>query len=269
LIMKKIYDPSKHPGELIRVFGMFSGGASSLRSIVEDPNIGELYNLVGTFTNKPQASGIGHMEDAGIPIETLDYRGFHRNREGYFEEVGRILEQYDPDLIALSGFMLIIPKSFVERYSDRILNVHPADLGIMTGPNIDRLYVGNLSPSEVVILMRDNQLKRKFVGDNAVYDAVMVGEESVNSTIHIVRPGTDTGPIIVQSREFLVDIPPDMSVKEYSGELQNEMKWAGDGPAYLKTLEFLAMQRLGMGEDGLTIFLDGNPLSYMGYQLTE
>jgi len=269
---EKIYDPSKNPGKLMRVFGLFSGGASSLRAMADDSNRDNLYNLAGTFTNNPGASGIGYMKNAEIPVERLSYRDFCKNgcsREEYFEQVARILEPYDPDIITLSGFMLLIPTFFLRKYWNRILNVHPADLAIMTGHGVDRLDVGKLSPSEVVKLIRFNHLQRKFVGDNAVYDAVMAGEEYTKSTIHIVRAGTDTGPIVVQSREFLVDIPPNITTEDYSSRLQKRMKWGGDGPVYLRTLELLALGRLGIGEDDITILLDGLALPYRGHQLSN
>ncbi len=267
---KQIYTP--RPRELMRVFGMFSGGASSLKAMVNDTNRDILYSLVGSFTNNPEASGIEHMGTADVPVEVSDYSDFHRNggsRKQYFDQVSEIIKPYGPDIIVLSGFMLIIPTQFLREYWNRILNVHPARLELLTGPRVDRLNVGNLSSNGVTGLMEDNHLERKFVGNNPVYDAVMAGEEYTKSTIHAVRPGTDTGPIVVQSREFMVDIPPDMSVEEYSSRLQDQMKWNGDGPAYLKALEFLALGRLGMGEDDITVFLDGRPLPYMGYQLTE
>jgi len=107
------------------------------------------------------------------------------------------------------------------------------------------------------------------VGKNAVYDSVMAGEDYTLSTIFLVRPGKDTGPNIVQSRKFLVDIPQSVPPEEYSKDLQEEMKWKGDGPAYLKALELLARGRLGIGEDDITVFLDGRPLPYRGVQLSD
>jgi len=280
---ERIYLPltENHP---MRVFGMFSGGASSLRAMLDDPNRGDLYELVGTLTNDPKAFGIEYMETVHIPVEKVSFKKFCRengldpsdspdpnssiSRGGYSEKVIKTIESYQPHIIALSGFMLLMPNSFLQEFNNRVLNVHPADTAILTGPNVERLYVGNLSPTEVAILMGDNQLRRKFVGGNAVYDAVMKGEEYTLSTIFLVRPGKDTGPNIVQSRRFSVDIPQGVPPEEYSKYLQEEMKLEGDGPAYLEALKLLATGRLGIGKDGITVFLDGGPLPYKGVQLS-
>lgn len=96
----------------------------------------------------------------------------------------------------------------------------------------------------------------------------MAGEDYTLSTIFLVRPGKDTGPNIVQSRRFSVDIPQGVPPEEYSKYLQEEMKLEGDGPAYLEALKLLATGRLGIGKDGITVFLDGGPLPYKGVQLS-
>lgn len=162
------------------------------------------------------------------------------------------------------------PKKSKDEYRNRILNVHPAPLELLSGPRVDRLDVSGLPPRQVTILAESNRLARKLTGGDAVYDAVAGGEASTRSTIHIVTRDVDQGPILVQSRQFAIDPEarhmPEENLRSYADDLQERMKREGDGPAYLKALELIAKGRLSVDEE--TVFLDGNyELPYCGFRL--
>jgi folate-dependent phosphoribosylglycinamide formyltransferase PurN len=122
--------------------------------------------------------------------------------------------------------------------------------------------------AERIIGKRD--LRRKYTGDDAVFDAVTAGEDYTLSTVHVAIEEPDMGPIIVQSQAFQVDQNRvrGMSSKElrqYVDDLQGEMKTLCDGPAYLKALELLAAG-LSVTADRRLI-LNGEELLYGGVQL--
>lgn len=226
---KPLYRPQA--GRRMRVAVLFSGGASALKYLLEnDPNVGRIYEFVGALTDRPDASGISIAQQAHIPVEILSFREFLRERgasfrdpkarEAYFTEVVKRLEKWAPDVLMLSGFMLIVTEPLLGAYRGRILNVHPADLTIT-----------------------DAQGRRKYVGLDAVRRALEAGEKFTRSTVHLVTEEVDGGPILTLSEPL--EVVPGISPEEH----QERMKWACDGPAYQKALELLAEGRVWICED--------------------
>ncbi len=226
--MKPLYRPV--PGRLMRVVILFSGGASALKYLLEnDPGLNVNYQCVGALTDNKSAAGIELARRADIPVEIFDYRDFIRERHAkysdwqarheYFAHVVDKLATWQPDIVMLSGFMLIVREPLLSAYKHRILNVHPADLTIM-----------------------DEKGRRKYTGMDAVADAIQAGERETRSTIHLVTEEVDGGPIIVLSDPLAVEPGVD------SHTHQERMKWACDGPAYQKALELLASGRVWLDE---------------------
>jgi len=222
--MRPIYEPK--PGVLMRVGVLFSGGASSLKYLLEhDPNLGVKYEFVVTLTDNPEAGGIGLARRAGLPVEIVDFRAFLKERgvkrtdlvarRDYFAKVVERLAPWKPDILMLSGFMLIVTEPLLSEYKNRILNVHPADLTVL-----------------------DEAGRRKYVGMDAVAKALEAGERATRSTIHLVTEEVDGGPIVVLSDPL--EVPPGVSPEEH----QERMKWACDGPAYQRALELIAEGRV-------------------------
>ena len=60
----------------VKAVVFFSGGASSLRGMLSDPNLGQLYQVVATFTDRKDASGVKLSQEAGIPVLHLNRREF-------------------------------------------------------------------------------------------------------------------------------------------------------------------------------------------------
>lgn len=281
--MTKIFSPKG--GKNMRVAVFFSGGASAFKSMLDDPNYGKLYEVVVGVTNDEKASG---KEAFGKNIPVLDhplkFPAFDvEAAKSMYEEVLRGIEPYHPDLIALCGFMRIVTHPIIEHgdergeYSGRIFNVHPADLSILENPpDVKRLYAVDSNQLEAGKIIRANGLRRKYKGEDAVYDAITSGERETRSTIHVATEDFDEGPILVQSRPFPV---PDKyrklterrnfrPVRTFADKLQNEMKDDGDGPAYLKALELTATGRFGLLEEG-AVYLDKKEkiLPYHGIRL--
>ncbi len=228
--MRPIYQPQ--PGRLMRVIVFFSGGASSLKYLLEqDANLGKKYRIVGAFTDTKDASGIALVNREGIELACLDIRDWCRAhhkkltdlkaRQAYFAEVSLLIKRFGADILMLSGFMRLVTEPLLSEYEHRILNVHPADLTVL-----------------------DALGRRKYAGMDAVSKAIAAGEKATRSTIHLVTEDVDGGPIVVLSDPLPVE--PGVDPKAH----QERMKWACDGPAYQKALALIADGRVWLDAEG-------------------
>lgn len=234
----------------LRVVVFFSGGASGLRYLVEkDSNYGEGYDVVGAFTDSPDAPGVEFVQDQGIELRVNDIEEFYAERDApttdldvreEFDAVtADMIEGFDPDLILLSGYMRILTEPVVGKYD--VINVHPADLTIEEDG--DRVYTGH----------------------DPVYDAVVAGETETRSSVHFVTTEVDEGPVLVLSKPFevhrelvdsLLENGSEDEVEEYVSAHQEWMKWEGDGPAIAKAVELIADGRVEL--DGSEVYIDGD-----------
>ena len=224
----------------LRVFVFFSGGASGLRYLAEeDPNYGEKYEVVGAFTDVPDAPGVEFVHKKGVPLETNDLEEFYAERgapttdldvrEEFDERTREMISSYEPDVVLLSGYMRILTSPVVSEYP--IVNVHPADLRI-----------------------EDDEGERAYTGFDPVRDAVLAGEGETRSSVHLVTEDVDDGPLLVVSPPFPVEREMVETLREHSEEdldayveaHQEWMKWRGDGPALAKTLELVADDRIDL-----------------------
>lgn len=220
--LKPIYEPRR--GRKMRIVVLFSGGASAVPFMVG----GERYEVVGAVSSNKKASGIKKLGELGIPVEVADIHDFYggrpitgmKVREAYDEKLVSIIDgkKWEPDIIACSGYMYFLTEKFLERFPDRVLNVHPADLSI------------------------EENGKRKYIGSNAVKDQIEAGKKFTRSTIHIMDERPDHGPILFISGGLPVE---DRSPKEQ----QDLMKEKCDGPAYRGTLEMLSKGMFAIGPD--------------------
>jgi len=271
--MNRLYNPKSGP---MNVFVLFSGGASSLRAMLDDPNYGKLYRVVGALTDIPQSAGAQVCRDSSIDCLAVDRESFYRDknldprssesRKGFYKSVCEQMKSYKPHIVALCGYMHIISDPLLTEYHNRILNVHPTDLTILSGNGVSRLNAAGFRASAVRAMMSAKKLSPKFKGGNAVRDAILVGEVETRSTVHVARERFDEGPILVQSKPFAFSRMESIGrAEQYAKEAQEIMKHECDGPAYCKALQLLAEGRLGIEFD--TVFLDGKRLPYRGFRL--
>jgi folate-dependent phosphoribosylglycinamide formyltransferase PurN len=295
--MELLYKPTGNP---MNVAVLFSGGASSFRAMLSDPNYGKLYRVVAGLTHKKTKNneeGRGLFDSKPLPVVYNDWKKLvvegGMAQEKYYEKCCRDLEQYHPDLVCLSGWFHWIKDPMLSEYGERIWSVHPADQTILAGPSTERMDVSLKPQKEVRKLKAMHNLEPKFVGDDTVMDAIMAGETQTRCTIHIVTAEKDAGTIAVQSRAFPIDEEIQQKAREgrreeivaYKKSLQNFMKISGDGPAYLKAIEIAATGRLiahkdtaefpGKEEGEIIIapytalFLDNKELPFCGHRLGE
>jgi phosphoribosylglycinamide formyltransferase 1 len=148
----------------LRVAVFISGRGSNLRALMNacrEPGYPAEIGLV--VSNRSEALGFARAERSNVPSKLITAR----DRGSFAADAQRYLEEYGIELIALAGFMKILDTEFVERWRDRILNIHPS-----------------LLPS--------------FPGLNAQRQALQAGVRFSGCTVHFVRPKVDSGPIIGQ-----------------------------------------------------------------------
>lgn len=142
---------------------LFSGNGSNLKNLLENSsNIKDKLVYEGAFTNNPKAGGIEICHNFNLDVCVC-------NDEDINAELLKFLNQHDPDLIVLAGYMKIIPPEIVNQYSGKIVNIHPS-------------------------------LLPKYPGLNT-YAKVLANHDVYNgATVHFVTCDLDQGPIIIQGK---------------------------------------------------------------------
>jgi phosphoribosylglycinamide formyltransferase-1 len=146
---------------------LLSGRGSNFQAIHDAIQRDELpAEIVCVITNRPDAAGIARARDYGYAAHILDHKSF-ANRAAHEEEVLRVLDTARPDFVCLAGYMRLLGAAFIERWRNRILNIHPS-----------------LLPS--------------FPGVDAQAQAIAYGVKVSGCTVHFVDEQLDAGPILVQ-----------------------------------------------------------------------
>lgn len=151
----------------LRVAVVISGRGSNLRALHEQarPNT---YEIVGVVSNKAEAPGLRYATAQGLATRVVDHRQY-ATAALFDAELGRTLDTFKPDIIALAGFLRILTTDFVTRYAGRLINIHPS-----------------LLPA--------------FPGLNTHERALASGATEHGATVHWVTHILDSGPIIAQAR---------------------------------------------------------------------
>jgi len=150
----------------LRVAVLASGTGTNLQAILDQLHGRDGIEVVAVASDKPGAQALERAEGAGVEtgtFETADYP----DREARDAAIGDWLDQREVELIVLAGYMQLLSPSFVGRFRNRIVNVHPA-----------------LLPS--------------FPGLDAIEQALEHGVRVTGVTVHFVDEGVDSGPIILQ-----------------------------------------------------------------------
>lgn len=127
------------------------------------------------LSNRPDAPGLAKARAAGLPAEIVDHKDFPGDKAAFEATVQEKLAPYPIDFICLAGFMRLLSAAFIDRWPEKIVNIHPS-------------------------------LLPKFKGLDTHERALAAGETEHGCTVHYVVPAMDAGPIILQKR---VPILPD------------------------------------------------------------
>ena len=158
---------------MLRVVVMVSGGGTNLQAIIDGVESGKITNteLVGVISNNPGVYALERAKKAGIKDIVVSPKAY-KTREEFNKALLDTVDSLGADLIVLAGFLVVIPPEMIEKYENKIINIHPSLIPAFCGTG----YYG---------------LK--------VHEAALArGVKVVGATVHFVDKGTDTGPIILQ-----------------------------------------------------------------------
>lgn len=116
---------------------LISGGGSNMAAIVKTAQQEQWERAYGVriaavVSNKADAQGLVFAREHGIATAVLDHKAFE-SREAFDAALAQAIDQYQPALVVLAGFMRILTPGFVEHYAGRLINIHPSLLPAFTG----------------------------------------------------------------------------------------------------------------------------------------
>ncbi len=158
---------------MLRIAVLVSGGGTNLQAIIDAIAAGKITDteIAAVISNNKNAYALERAKQAGIKDIVVSPKDFE-TREVFNENLLKTLQEVNPDLIVLAGYLVVIPESVIDAFENRIINIHPSLIPAFCGTG----YYG--------LKVHEAALKR--------------GVKVVGATVHFVDKGTDTGPIIMQ-----------------------------------------------------------------------
>jgi phosphoribosylglycinamide formyltransferase-1 len=158
---------------MLKIVVLVSGGGTNLQAIIDAVEAKTITNteIIGVISNNRNAYALERARKHDIPamcISPKDYESREAFNDAFLDE----LQQLNPDLIVLAGFLVVIPEKVIRQYEHRMINIHPSLIPAFCGKG----YYG--------LKVHEAALNR--------------GVKVVGATVHFVDEGTDTGPIILQ-----------------------------------------------------------------------
>jgi len=166
-----------------RIIVLVSGNGSNLQAIIYACQ-NNLINgkIVAVISNKPDVYSLMRAKQANIPSHVINHKEF-ASREAFDHQLQLQIEEYQPDLIVLAGYMRILTPHFVQHYSGKMLNIHPS-------------------------------LLPKYPGLNTHRRAMEAGDKEHGTTVHFVTDELDGGPIILQAKVPIFDNDEEQDIVE-------------------------------------------------------
>ncbi len=174
-----------------RVAVLISGGGTNLQAIIDRLAAGELphVELALVVSSRKNAGGLDRAERAGI-------KHVYIGKENFEQDLIKLLDEHEIDIIVLAGFLKILSSDFVSRYPDRIINVHPSLIPSFCGDG--------------------------FYGLRVHEAALSYGVKVTGATVHFVNEVTDGGKIIAQRA---VDVKDGDTPEILQRRVMEEAEW--------------------------------------------
>jgi len=171
----------------MRIAVLVSGSGTNLQALLDAAAAGQLSSatLALVVSNRPNVKALERGKAAGVETLVVDHTQF-TSREAFDTALLAALREHNIEGVVLAGFMRILSPVFVDAFSNRILNTHPA-----------------LCPA--------------FPGIHAPQQAIDAGVKVSGCTVHLVDSGVDTGPIVFQE---CVSVEPEDTAKSLHERIQ-------------------------------------------------
>lgn len=182
---------------MLRIGVLASGGGTNLQAILDAINSGEITNteIAAVISNNENAFALERAKQHGIPAIVLSPKAYE-SREAYNEALLAAVDVRNLDLIVLAGFLVKIPTAMTEKYSGKIINIHPSLIPSFCGVG----YYG--------LKVHESALNR--------------GVKVTGATVHFVDSGTDTGPILLQKA---VNVEPGDTPEILQRRVMEQAEW--------------------------------------------
>ena len=183
--------------KMLKIVVCVSGGGTNLQAIIDGIAQGAVFNteIVRVVCNNHGAGALERAKAAGIDgvcVSPKDYG----DRDAFEAALVRAVEEADPDLVVLAGFLVKVPMALIRNYENRIINIHPSLIPAFCGTG----YYG--------LRVHEAALAR--------------GVKITGATVHFVDEGMDTGPIIMQKA---VEVHEDDTPKTLQRRVMEEAEW--------------------------------------------
>lgn len=172
-----------------KIVVLISGQGSNLQALIDAQQQGRMSGQIcAVFSNNAEAYGLERAELAGIAHHALDAKAY-ADRASFDAALAQAIDQYQPDLLVLAGYMRILSPAFVQHYAGRMLNIHPS-------------------------------LLPKYPGLHTHRQALENGDEEHGTSVHFVTDELDGGPVVLQAKVpvFAEDTEDDITARVQAQE---------------------------------------------------
>ena len=182
---------------MLRVGVMVSGGGTNLQAILDAIDSKKIRNaaVAAVISNNRNAYAVERARNHGIEAVCVSPKDYE-TRAQFNEALLAKVDEYRLDLIVLAGFLVAIPAAMIQKYPNRIINIHPSLIPSFCGVG----YYG--------LKVHEAALKR--------------GVKITGATVHFVDEGTDTGPILLQKA---VEVKPGDTPEILQRRVMEEAEW--------------------------------------------
>lgn len=182
---------------MLKICVCVSGGGTNLQAVMDAMESGSITNagIVKVISNNKNAFALERARNKGIDAVAVSPKDYE-DRALFNEALLRCVDEAEPDLVVLAGFLVVLPPAMITKYQGRIINIHPSLIPSFCGKG----YYG---------------LK--------VHEAALArGVKVTGATVHFVDEGTDTGPIILQKA---VEVLPDDTPEILQRRVMEHAEW--------------------------------------------
>ncbi len=182
---------------MLKLAVLVSGGGTNLQAIFDAIDSGKIQNaeVSVVISNNQNAYALARAKKHGVEAVCISPKDF-ADRAAFNQAFLKKLDSYQADLVVLAGFLVVLPQEMIQRYQNRIINIHPSLIPSFCGKG----YYG--------LKVHEGALAR--------------GVKLTGATVHFVDEGTDTGPIILQKE---VAVEPEDTPETLQRRVMEQAEW--------------------------------------------
>ncbi|NLZ81682.1 MAG: phosphoribosylglycinamide formyltransferase [Clostridiales bacterium] len=182
---------------MLKICVLVSGGGTNLQAVIDGIESKKIRNaeISLVISNNKKAYALERAGNHKIPCACIASKDFD-TRDSFNQGLLDKIDEYKVDLIVLAGFLVVMPENIIQKYSNRIINIHPSLIPAFCG--------------------------KGFYGLKVHESVIDRGVKVTGATVHFVDEGTDTGPIILQKA---VNVLQDDTPERLQRRVMEEAEW--------------------------------------------